>query len=436
MRELERLTSSSNQAPLCENDERDVTAQLQALKRCHDLHKLSEELYDYLKDLVEEHGCVEHQVYYEQKDAACRGRLYAVARQVKVFSDKHPRNTALQGMHKDLRNLLTGAFSHEIDCDNSEVRLLCSLAKQLQIDVHLIPNLLDYRERKKHWRNRIAQAYNVSEEAAKRLPLMMLNGGRIRGWLRKVGMPPCKGDVERFAFGLQKESELIRDTAMQHPRFKWTTIEREKMEKQGQSRHDILRKMLPRITEVCESTVLNIIHRAFFEQGWHVRAKVFDGLIAERGEGAVDLASVIAHTEANLSTASRTIRFRQSRVVAARAALNPAWQIDSGMICMCTDATQDENFSRNLFGLTSNRLSELQQIGDSTALFLLNTRRRELFGVYVRCGPAGLNLEPEAWTNARHSPSVKRRRLATGSPYPSQIRFKPALAPFTPNGLL
>jgi hypothetical protein len=40
---------------------------------------------------------------------------------------------------------------------------------------------------------------------------------------------------------------------------------------------------MPRIVQCCENEVLGIMHRCFFDQGWLVRAKVFDGLIVECG---------------------------------------------------------------------------------------------------------------------------------------------------------
>ena len=43
---------------------------------------------------------------------------------------------------------------------------------------------------------------------------------------------------------------------------------------------------MPRVVESCENEVLRIIHRCFFRLRWHVLAKVFDGLIAERSPSA------------------------------------------------------------------------------------------------------------------------------------------------------
>ena len=42
-----------------------------------------------------------------------------------------------------------------------------------------------------------------------------------------------------------------------------------------------------------------------------------------------------------------------------------------------------------------------------------------LYGVFVRDGPGGLNLEPDAWGNH------KKSGAGYGSPYPAQVEFKP-----------
>ena len=68
---------------------------------------------------------------------------------------------------------------------------------------------------------------------------------------------------------------------MSHGRFQWTNIEREKLRKEGKSDGEIDNVLMPRIVQCCENEVLGIVHRSFEDNGWRVRAKVFDGLIAE-----------------------------------------------------------------------------------------------------------------------------------------------------------
>ena len=120
------------------------------------------------------------------------------------------------------------------------------------------------------------------------------------------------------------------------------------------------------------------------------------------------------------------------QVLAARAVLH-GWQIDSGLLCMCTSDTYSENLERRLFGMMQNRMAELQRVGDGTALFLFNLSARKITGVFARASAAALNLEPSAWSKCSHSPAVRRRCRcfqSHGSAYPAQIRFQDAPAPF------
>ena len=52
-------------------------------------------------------------------------------------------------------------------------------------------------------------------------------------------------------------------------------------------------------------------------------------------------------------------------------------------------------------------------------LFLFNYSTRQLHGVFVRDGPAGMNLEPTAWAHHR-----KPGDRADSSPYPAQVRWQ------------
>lgn len=72
---------------------------------------------------------------------------------------------------------------------------------------------------------------------------------------------------------------------MQHPKFKWTEVEREKLKKEGRPSGSIDSALMPRIVQSCENEVLGIIHRIFTQHNWNVRAKVFDGLVVEPGRG-------------------------------------------------------------------------------------------------------------------------------------------------------
>jgi hypothetical protein len=165
---------------------------LKQMQRCKVLEATAEAIYSLLKDLVrDDYGCVVHEVEYEQRDPSCQGRVFAIGRQVKVISnDKYPRTATLQGMHSDLRAPLVGEFAHDIDCENSEIRLVCSLATQLDLK-DLIPIMFDYRDNRQEWLNRITDLHDVSQANAKRLPNIILSGGRYETWLRNMGLQPA-----------------------------------------------------------------------------------------------------------------------------------------------------------------------------------------------------------------------------------------------------
>jgi hypothetical protein len=70
---------------------------------------------------------------------------------------------------------------------------------------------------------------------------------------------------------------------LKHPRFHWTAIEQEKLKLAGKTQTTIKMGLVCRIVQQCENEVLSLIHRSFIDCGWIVRAKIFDGLIVEKG---------------------------------------------------------------------------------------------------------------------------------------------------------
>jgi len=258
---------------------------LKALQRCQVIQAIAETLEEFLRETPpDKMGCVVHEVRYEHRDSASRGRLFAIGAKVKVLGEKHVRTATLQGMPSDLRSPLVGAFSHDIDCENSEVRLVCSLASQLGLE-QLVPTLIDYRDRRHYWLVRICTLHDVVRDEAKRLPNIILSGGMYDTWLRKVGQRAAqKREVKDFARRLWSEIRALRDQLLAHPRFSWTDIERKNLLAQGRQPGLIDNLLMPRIVASCENEVLGIIHRCLFDLGWHIRAKVFDGLIIEPSE--------------------------------------------------------------------------------------------------------------------------------------------------------
>ena len=125
-----------------------------------------------------------------------------------------------------------------------------------------------------------------------------------RTWLRAVGRDgglagrPGAREFQDFAFRLMMETKALAERLLRHPRFRWTSIDREKLAAEGKSPAQIDALLMPRIVQFCENEVLGIIHRSFFASGWRVRALVFDGLIAEGPSGtplphaAIDAAQI------------------------------------------------------------------------------------------------------------------------------------------------
>jgi len=100
-------------------------------------------------------------------------------------------------------------------------------------------------------------------------------------------------------------------------------------------------------------------------------------------------------------------------------ALDGVTKFTSGMMFGCKKDTYDENMQRMLFGLPEHHFKIAQNINDTTGLFLFNYSTKQLHGIFVRNGPAGLNLEPEAWKHHRKPGDSPNR-----SPYPAQVRWK------------
>lgn len=277
---------------------------LKKLQRCKVLEAIAVSLETLIRNLPsDDNGFVVHEVLYEHRDPSCRGRLFAIGGKIKVLDDKYPRTATLQGMHSDLRASLVGKFAHDIDCENSECRLVCSLASQLGLE-QLVPVLFDYRDNRQEWLSRIARVHDVSESDAKRLTNIIISGGRYETWLRsaaasQASSPGSLGkQVKSFVFKLYAEIHAFRDQLLRHPRFRWTSMDREKLKAHGKSDGVIDSMLFPRIVFCCENEVLGILHRFFFDLGWRVRAKVFDGLVAEPGpDSSTDLNSIMRAAE-------------------------------------------------------------------------------------------------------------------------------------------
>jgi len=84
--------------------------------------------------------------------------------------------------------------------------------------------------------------------------------------------------------------------------------------------------------------------------------------------------------------------------------------INSGMFFICNEQTEKEVFDLKLFALPEEYLAVMQEVTDTTALFLYRKSNTNpvIYGVFLRDGPAKLNIVESAF----------------GNRYPAQIRFK------------
>lgn len=257
------------------------------LRRVEQLEKVAEAYRDVVDEdggaVPDEMGFVKFEVLYRHKDRPGEGRLFAAGVLVSV-AGLRARSATLQGMPAALRNTLTGAFLHDIDCVNSEVRNVCSLAAHLGL-TPLVRALLDYRDNRSAWLERIGELHNCSRDDAKRVVTIIMSGGSYETWLRTYAREPVPL-VEAFAHEISAEVAALCAALPAH--FPWTVEERRFLEMENQAknrRRNVEQQLFNRIVQSAENTVLSHLHASFHEQGWVVRAKVFDGLMVEPGGG-------------------------------------------------------------------------------------------------------------------------------------------------------
>ena len=83
----------------------------------------------------------------------------------------------------------------------------------------------------------------------------------------------------------------------------------------------------------------------------------------------------------------------------------------NGLVFICDPTTEKECLQRRLLGLPKSQSSLLSKLADTSLLFLFNVRTRLMLGVFTPDGPAGMEIEPNAWGG--------------GGRFPVQVRFKP-----------
>jgi len=285
MRRRRKSSASSSSSHNNNNN----AAMLRRLQRCRELECIAESLYSILKEYpISEDLCVVHEVNYKHRDKFSRGRLFGVGKTVQAVGSRLSRNTTLQSMHPDWRIPLVGAFSYYVDCQNSQVRTLCCLAKQLNL-THLIPNFIEYRDNRATWVARISSLHKVTEEAAKRWPNIIIGGGLYvyKTWLHGLNANDTEIQyVKSFAHELATEIAAFVDELLVHPRFQWACSDQQELRMEDCSEFTIKTRILSRVLESCENEILTLLQRSFHLQGWITRSKIFDSLIVEKGPTA------------------------------------------------------------------------------------------------------------------------------------------------------
>lgn len=254
--------------------------QLKQLVRCRSLESVAAQLLTILPKSVDasyRNGRASLNVQYEERDAAAKGRLFATGQSVRTGEDV-PRVVSLQGMQNDLRAALVGEFAHDIDCENSEFRLIWSLAKRYGHQLNVIESYCTHRQ---VFLDRIVQAHGVDLAAAKRLPNIIASGGQYRTWMRQHDVTSENGQLRALVSRMHEEIRVLHDDLVRRNEFAWLDAERQHMRDSGKREPF---NLMPAIVRSSERKVLQVVHRCFFEHQWDVLALVFDGLIAEPRE--------------------------------------------------------------------------------------------------------------------------------------------------------
>ena len=259
------------------------------LQRCHELEKVVDALHTTLLEYpTTTQQCVIREVAYTHKDVSHRGRLFAQGKSVPAIEGRYPRNTTLQTMCDDWRAPLVGAFAHEIECDLSDIHIICSLAAQLNLS-ELIPTIMAYKTSPQEWIDKISRIHNVPAKVAKKWPDIIVAGGLYiyKSWLRTMDLDsPEAHTVKKFTCGIAAEIAVFSAELLRHPKFKWTVLESRHLREEGKRGAALTTTLVNRILRSCETEIIGIVHRCLENVGWQVRSKIFDGLLVEQREGS------------------------------------------------------------------------------------------------------------------------------------------------------
>ena len=107
----------------------------------------------------------------------------------------------------------------------------------------------------------------------------------------------------------------------------------------------------------------------------------------------------------------------------AEEVITPEQLGSGGAVFGCTHKTKDECMSRQLLGLPGGHKKMIDGIKPfSTALFLFNYSKREMYGAFEADKPGGMNLVPAAWRE--HGGFRNGKAGEDASPFPAQVHFR------------
>eukprot|EP00541_Cyclophora_tenuis_P019053 CAMPEP_0116573388 /NCGR_PEP_ID=MMETSP0397-20121206/18763_1 /TAXON_ID=216820 /ORGANISM="Cyclophora tenuis, Strain ECT3854" /LENGTH=240 /DNA_ID=CAMNT_0004101941 /DNA_START=134 /DNA_END=856 /DNA_ORIENTATION=- len=150
---------------------------------------------------------------------------------------------------------------------------------------HLVPTLIAYKNSPQDWVDKISRIHNVPEKVAKKWPDIIVAGGLYiyKSWLRTMELESEEAEaVKEFTCGIAAEIAVFSAEILRHPKYQWTALEREQLQKEGKKAAALTTALMSKILRSCETEIIAIIHRCLENVGWQVRSKIFDGLLLER----------------------------------------------------------------------------------------------------------------------------------------------------------
>ena len=243
--------------------------------------------------VVDEHGICWKPTSYSRQMAL--GRLTAV-------------RPSMQPMPNLFRQWLYRGLLHDIDIVNAHPTILLGLVKQLRPDswAASAPTLVDYVNDRNAFLDKIVRWYGLPARGfAKIALLVVLNGGELKFWRKKVKSPVAsdKPDLPELV-QLQREAFWIRDTLVFQesafaPMIAPLKASLAKLSRNaGKSEDEINRSAFAYVLGHLESLALDAVCAALDRHGFRVTSIIYDGcLVTDNPSGDLQAALAEAGTE-------------------------------------------------------------------------------------------------------------------------------------------